>query len=88
MAELKPCPFCGGVAGFIAKAPDTTENKAGYKFVIACTLCGATIPSTEGFAYFHLNFDGSATITSDCLNRAAKQWNRRAEDGKDNKTAI
>lgn len=81
MVELKPCPFCRGKAGFIAKGPDITGNKVGYKFGIACTLCGATTPGADGIAYFHLNFDGSVAITSDCLNRAAKHWNRRAEDG-------
>ena len=60
MAELKPCPFCGGNA----------EIKKYTRFWVACDDC-----LTESAAY--------AT-----KEEAIEAWNRRAEDGKDNKTAI
>ena len=38
--DLKPCPFCGGVAEF-GECADTDEQNAGGHF-IACRVCGAT----------------------------------------------
>lgn len=38
MDKLKPCPFCGGEAGFIE--PIYVRSEADYPYVIECSQCG------------------------------------------------
>ena len=91
MAELKPCPFCGGKAKFIYSMPYNA---------VKCTKCkvfGKTIVDS------YEQQDGKAEAIEAWNNRAeneelkftrqfihehglefalASAWNRRAEDGK------
>lgn len=83
MAELKPCPFCGGKAIFKATALQKSGDNVGYDFNIECYGCGATLREARGIAYIKLQHDGSATVTNDkSLEIAARAWNRRTEEGK------
>ena len=65
MAELKPCPFCGGTAGF-------SQLKQGKfnQFSVVCfnARCFASTKSCFGRYY----------RTKD---EAAEAWNRRADNG-------
>ena len=74
MAELKPCPFCGGEAFRWHCTPDgkfnsiVTERIRGYEtthYKIECKRCGCR---TKVYA-----------TNKGCFNA----WNRRAEDGKE-----
>ena len=83
MAELKPCPFCGGKAIFKTTALHTSGDNIGYDFAISCFGCDATLRAARGTAYLKLQPDGSAIVTNGkALEIAAREWNRRAEDGK------
>lgn len=82
MAELKPCPFCGGKAIFKTTGLHTSGDNIGYDFTISCFGCDATLRAARGTAYLKLQHDGSATVTNGkCLEIAEREWNRRAEDG-------
>ena len=64
MAELKPCPFCGGEADFL------TANNGAEVWVI-CTDCGAqTAKEWTNLVVFGNGGKG----------RAIEAWNRRAEE--------
>lgn len=66
MAELKPCPFCGGEAEMKLNA--STLNCSAY-----CDKCAVTMKR---------NFQGNKRIKDMLAELMADEWNRRAEDGK------
>ena len=79
--KLKLCPFCGGKVVF--KVISTYENKGlmriGFNFKIKCINCGVTLPySYETMLKFKDN--GEIFIESDDREKAARDWNRRADD--------
>lgn len=65
MAELKPCPFCGGDAKIIVV-------KKGFKSIITCTTyyCG----------FMRHSFNNGDTDENAAL-RLTIAWNRRADNG-------
>lgn len=67
MAELKPCPFCGG--DNIAKFINTVQCK------IWCQSCGARITRSNGKQYKSI---GVCRRYVEPL--AAEAWNRRAAE--------
>ena len=65
MAELKPCPFCGGEAEFFSDVTftaETGEQIGEIKWFAWCTEC-------------------SALVSADTKEKAIEAWNRRAHDG-------
>lgn len=73
MAELKPCPFCGG-----------TDIKM-YAYSIApecsveCQQCGARIDASVPWR----RIDTEALHDHKCWKKLAKKWNRRAQNDKE-----
>lgn len=74
MAKLKPCPFCGGQAD--RKIADGIIQRM-IVVTTFCKSCGATVRSAYSPGVVNKPKDATATA----LRLAAKQWNRRAEDG-------
>ena len=66
MAELKPCPFCGGEADY------RTEN-FGARVWVQCLECGVSTSRYDT----NLIVAGKGG-----KEWAKEAWNRRAEDGK------
>ena len=64
MAELKPCPFCGGEAEWDEK------NKAPQ-----CWQCKATIPSADGILRKYFDKSGYRQYTAMLWNRRADNGN-------------
>lgn len=82
MYELKPCPFCGDKAIFEQYANEKyDQDSVRLMFKISCTKCGATAPMGFGKICINLGLDGSLNIWKDEREKAAKEWNRRMEDG-------
>ena len=65
MAELKPCPFCGGEAVL-------EENKVrkGYEAAVSC----------NGRCLAHM-FSITYDTEQEAVRAVAAAWNRRAKDG-------
>lgn len=79
MAELKPCPFCGGEA----KVSDVITFRKDGK-TIECTKCHArskyVLIDSPTLTYFGL--DESTRYTAEqAVQIVTDLWNRRAEDG-------
>ena len=71
MAELKPCPFCGGKAKrkfgkYNLLGAYGTQNEDRQWFGVSCSKCGVEQPKRK----------------YDTRESATEAWNRRAEDGK------
>ena len=82
MAELKPCPFCGGEAVVKWAHPFFMLKKFHNRYVFAgCVKCNCATPM------FNANNHTRSPIFNDVNTERAKDkaieaWNRRAEDGK------
>lgn len=67
MAELKPCPFCGGEARFEAEQICYGHGEYLKNHFVRCKICGAKSPSeTE----YYLN-------SNDCKVIVRDKWNTR-----------
>ena len=82
MTELKPCPFCGGVAKFCIVEVYTTYDyrTRGNSFSICCRKCGAATPKTDYSLELRMNDEGEIEITKDERLSAIKAWNQRASE--------
>ena len=69
MAELKPCPFCGGKAKIYATTTRTYPDHG--KHYCYCEKCLAT-----GRSFSDFENDGSSVF------KAIEAWNRRVDNGK------
>lgn len=68
MAELKPCPFCGGEAKM--KFGNPSQQKQNQKSVfIQCKTCKAKTETIRQMPY---------EAWEDCKETAINSWNRRA----------
>lgn len=82
MAELKPCPFCGGESSVAFAHPWFMLKRLHNRYVIAgCNRCGCTTQ------LYYANNHTRSPIFNDVNTQRAKEkaieaWNRRAEDGK------
>lgn len=68
--ELKPCPFCGGVAAPLYKHM-TANGYDGTVYRMRCAICHAQSPYKRN-AWLHGWHENLAD--------AADAWNRRAKD--------
>ena len=68
MAELKPCPFCGGTDILI----DTYLNGT----MIWCTSCNATISKMS-----YLEYHNVPDVKENVEPKVIEMWNRRVGDG-------
>lgn len=83
MAELKPCPFCGGTKlGFSSKIVSRDYNTSylyhGAIYCKSCNTYGARVLSEKvkcAYPSHRIDFDSLES-------RAIEAWNRRAEDDK------
>lgn len=82
MAELKPCPFCGGKARIEQTSYGTIEQ-ASVKlgFTLRCTKCNATTSLSSGYIAANLSQDGDINIWHDDREKVVLAWNRRADNG-------
>ena len=81
MADLKPCPFCGGEAEFVTKHNNSSHHGVGFTFEIQCVECGATTPKASGCITLQLSDCGIVVPIDDGRGKAIAEWNRRTEDG-------
>ena len=81
MAELKPCPFCGGEATFSINATKSGNGQVGFEFSIRCSRCNATVPRAKQSVCLSMWADGSINLVDDGRGKAAAAWNERANDG-------
>ena len=68
----KPCPFCGGEAGFgtlrfAKKLSADHDGPCGERHTVNCTMCMAGTSSSNGLG------------SSDTQEEAVAKWNRRAD---------
>lgn len=80
--ELKPCPFCGGVAELTFKLP--VYGAGGCE--IKCTMCRARVNNFK-YTELHINKEKGTLSTpatiesiSKCIERAVEAWNRRVKN--------
>lgn len=64
MTELKPCPFCGGIA------IETNEQAVCVHYAVGEAVFGS-LPRVSCF-------ECSALVTRDTMEEAVSAWNRRA----------
>jgi Lar family restriction alleviation protein len=69
MAELKPCPFCGGEA-YTYTCSTMRKGKLADLWIVHCKGCGLNYPPNIRGYRGEYEFE------------AIEAWNRRAEDGK------
>lgn len=82
MAELKPCPFCGGkaVVGVRSYGTYNTNESSLIGFEIRCEECNAARDGTYGEIYVRLLDTGELDAYKDDRETAIAAWNRRAEE--------
>ena len=81
MSELKPCPFCGGVAKFSQSGCGTENGSVVLNFRISCRKCGATASGAYDHVKMNLRDDGHLNIWYDGRGTSELAWNRRANNG-------
>lgn len=76
MAELKPCPFCGGreVNYDYRYVGRNRFREEAYITFLKCDICGAQTKA--------MSFDGNDRDDREATEaKVMEAWNRRAEDG-------
>lgn len=75
---LKPCPFCGGKAGFKVHKLGSGDLLLAY-ITVGCSKCRLMFPSKYTLSV-KASENGEITVTNE-QKKAADDWNRRASDG-------
>ena len=83
MAELKPCPFCGGT-DIRYSLKITGHFDVRYHATMYCNKCHCYGARTLTGMVHHYDYKGRTVIKNDATIKAAaiEAWNRRAENGK------
>lgn len=80
MIDLKPCPFCGGKAVFRETRIGKHQEYRTIDFIIECEECNASPIKENNRISFKLTECGELSALQDDRDRAAKEWNRRANN--------
>mgnify|MGYP000012381560 CR=1 FL=1 len=81
--KLKPCPFCGGEAGFKIFNTIMQANNRGWSYELKCKKCGVSVPNIERYeTIVGMNENGDVLIIHDDRKKVIEAWNRRVNDGK------
>ena len=84
MAELKPCPFCGGQPKLFCSGLTATtggfknEPRISVDWTVKCQRC---FTKKEDVSLYSFEFDETIDIKRDGKRNVIELWNRRAEDG-------
>lgn len=80
--KLKPCPFCGGEAELDVKCRNAHTSVRGWDFQVRvrCSECNAELPNRYKVE-LELNSSGDVVFTTDERQKAADDWNTRANEG-------
>lgn len=70
MAEMKPCPFCGGRGEFMLRAVTARRSHSDFIGFIKCKTCGSQ-SGAIGFCDGEMNF---------AERDSTEAWNRRVSD--------
>lgn len=76
MAELKPCPFCGGKAEFKTNSSGYNNDSRIIGFGIKCNKCGLEHPKRYEVR-ISLGKNGEIITDLDQRIRAIDEWNYR-----------
>lgn len=74
MAELKPCPFCGGKAYLEQRHRAFINGVSTRVALVRCTNCEARSPR------FELEDFGRTSHSSKANEKAIDAWNRRVDN--------
>ncbi len=81
MAELKPCPFCGGEAKAVVSATEYGNGAVGWRFGIECQCCPVRLTRKNYELKVKMSGTGEIETIVDERAEAAAAWNRRPIDG-------
>ena len=79
--KLKPCPFCGGKAGFKKKGYISNNHTAGFSCTIECLNCGCTPIPRPHDLYISMDENGEVEMTDASIalrDNMILAWNQRA----------
>ncbi len=79
--ELDRCPFCGKAGKFAQTRVATEPSGVQIYFQVRCSRCDATVPNAGGYIAMLLSYDGAVRLYHDDREKAAAEWNRRADNG-------
>ena len=81
--KLRPCPFCGGSAGFIPDIMASQSNMLGWRFYVACFRCGVSYKNKDWRVWIKFDSDGNIVFARDDRPEALALWNASGDDGTD-----
>lgn len=78
MAELKPCPFCGGEAELRHDSNELPFSEVQDVFFVICKNCGCYPFKFAGVNLFYT--ESGKKKAEELKQKAAEAWNRRADN--------